>query len=138
MSIEMLNGGGFAFGAGTASLIGGLGWFLLRRILTSLNARNANDNQQVDMLERQEKYIERLEIRLEQLKKESADKDETIREYWATITETKATLQIIQNSQAHLEEQNSSLKDQVKELTASNMNLVKQIAGLRQAIEVPR
>ncbi|WP_342753758.1 hypothetical protein AAGQ96_12890 [Pantoea sp. MBD-2R] len=125
-------------GLGGALSVGINGWLAFSRYWISNKARNANDNQQIDMLDKQEKYIERLEKTNNELRADNAAKDETIRQYWKTIADTQARLQIIESSQKHLEEQNESLKNQVKELTTSNMNLVSQIAEMRNEMRVSR
>ncbi|WP_034912988.1 hypothetical protein [Erwinia sp. 9145] len=125
-------------GLGGALSVGLNGWMAFGRYWVSNKARNANDIQQIDMLERQEQYIERLEKTNTELRSDNAAKDETIRQYWKTIADTQARLQIIESSQKHLEEQNEALKHQVSELTSSNMNLVSQIAQLRTSLEVTR
>lgn len=125
-------------GLGGALSVGINGWLAFSRYWISNKARNANDNQQIDMLDKQEKYIERLEKTNNELRADNAAKDETIRQYWKTIADTQARLQIIESSQKHLEEQNESLKLQVRELTASNMNLVSQIAEMRNEMRVSR
>lgn len=125
-------------GLGGALSVGINGWLAFSRYWISNRARNANDNQQIDMLDKQEKYIERLEKTNSELRADNVAKDETIRQYWKTIADTQARLQIIESSQKHLEEQNESLKSQVRELTTSNMNLVAQIAEMRNELRVSR
>lgn len=125
-------------GLGGALSVGINGWLAFSRYWISNRAKNANDNQQIDMLDKQEKYIERLEKTNAELRADNAAKDETIRQYWKTIADTQARLQIIESSQKHLEEQNESLKAQVRELTTSNMNLVSQIAEMRNELRVSR
>lgn len=125
-------------GLGGALSVGINGWLAFGRYWISNRAKNANDNQQIDMLDKQEKYIERLERTNSELRADNAAKDETIRQYWKTIADTQARLQIIESSQKHLEEQNESLKSQVRELTTSNMNLVAQIAEMRNELRVSR
>ncbi|KAA5932337.1 MULTISPECIES: hypothetical protein [unclassified Pantoea] len=125
-------------GLGGALSVGINGWLAFSRYWISNRAKNANDNQQIDMLDKQEKYIERLEKTNSELRADNAAKDETIRQYWKTIADTQARLQIIESSQKHLEEQNESLKAQVRELTTSNMNLVSQIAEMRKELRVSR
>lgn len=125
-------------GLGGALSVGINGWLAFSRYWISNRAKNANDNQQIDMLDKQEKYIERLEKTNSELRADNAAKDETIRQYWKTIADTQARLQIIESSQKHLEEQNESLKAQVRELTTSNMNLVAQIAEMRKELRVSR
>lgn len=125
-------------GLGGALSVGINGWLAFSRYWISNRAKNANDNQQIDMLDKQEKYIDRLEKTISELRADNAAKDETIRQYWKTIADTQARLQIIESSQKHLEEQNESLKAQVRELTTSNMNLVSQIAEMRNELRVSR
>jgi chromosome segregation ATPase len=90
------------------------------------------------MLERQSKTIDSKEAENKALREEIKQRDETIRKYWAEISDTRSTLKIIQASQQHLEQQNALLKEQVKELTASNMELLKQMTELRESLRVPR
>lgn len=120
-------------GFGGALSVGLNGWLAFGRYWISNRARNANDNQQIDMLERQEKYIVRLEKTNEELRADNAAKDETIRQYWKTIADTQATLQIIESSQERLEKENANLKQEVKELTTSNMNLMKSMNEMRES-----
>lgn len=114
------------------------GWMAFSRFWLTNKVRTENDNQHIDMLERQEKLIDRLEANNEELRKEIGDKEQTIRDYWKTITETQSRLQIIEYSQKQLVEQNESLKNQVGELTTSNMNLIREINQLRTSLGVPR
>lgn len=120
-------------GFGGAVSVGLNGWLAFSRYWVSNRARNANDNQQIDMLERQEKYIARLEKTNEELRADNTAKDETIRQYWKTIAETQATLQIIESSQERLERENGLLKQEVKDLTTSNMNLMKSMNEMRES-----
>ncbi len=111
----------------TALAAGAGGWITFGRYYMSNRARNANDIQQIAMLERQAQSIERLESLNKQLRLEIAEKDDVIREYWKTITETQARLQIIESSQKHLEAQNEALKREVAVLTESNKKLASEI-----------
>ncbi|WP_275553659.1 hypothetical protein [Mixta sp. Marseille-Q2659] len=120
-------------GFGGAVSVGLNGWLAFSRYWVSNRAKNANDNQQIDMLERQEKYIARLEKTNEELRADNTAKDETIRQYWKTIAETQATLQIIESSQERLERENGLLKQEVKDLTTSNMNLMKSMNEMRES-----
>lgn len=127
-SKEMLSG------LGSAIAVCVTGFMAFSRYWVNNRASNANDNQHIDMLERQEKYIERLERNNESLRADNAAKDETIRQYWKTLTETQARLQIIETSQKHLEAQNESLKQKVSELTVSNKELISEITKLRASL----
>lgn len=125
-------------GFGGALSVGLNGWMAFGRYWVSSKASNANDKQQVNMLEWQSKALVEANTKIDQLRDEIEERDETIRQYWKTISETQARLQIIESSQKHLEMQNESLKGQVKELTISNMNLVKEITELRTSLRVTR
>ncbi len=121
-------------GLGSAIAVCITGFMAFSRYWVNNRANNANDNQHIDMLERQEKYIERLERTNESLRVDNAAKDETIRQHWKALTETQARLQIIETSQKHLEAQNESLKQQVSELTVSNKELISEITKLRASL----
>lgn len=123
-------------GGSLAACVAGTMAFL--RYWTSGRAKNANDISQINMLQWQMDELKRSKEENKQLRDEIEERDETIRKYWAEISETKTTLQIIQNSQKHLEEQNTLLKEQVKELTTSNFELVRQITDLRESLRVHR
>ncbi|MDU6413457.1 hypothetical protein [Mixta calida] len=125
-------------GFGGALSVGLNGWMAFSRYWVSSKASNANDKQQVNMLEWQSKALVEANTKIDQLRDEIEERDETIRQYWKTISETQARLQIIESSQKHLEMQNDSLKEQVKDLTISNMNLVKEITELRTSLRVTR
>lgn len=125
-------------GFGGALSVGLNGWMAFSRYWVSSKASNANDKQQVNMLEWQSKALVEANTKIDQLRDEIEERDETIRQYWKTISETQARLQIIESSQKHLEMQNESLKEQVKDLTISNMNLVKEITELRTSLRVTR
>ncbi|YCI31070.1 hypothetical protein M1E08_09685 [Erwinia sp. PK3-005] len=125
-------------GFGGALSVGLNGWMAFSRYWVSSKASNANDKQQVNMLEWQSKALVEANAKIDQLRDEIEERDETIRQYWKTISETQARLQIIESSQKHLEMQNESLKEQVKDLTISNMNLVKEITELRTSLRVTR
>lgn len=128
----------FFIGAGSSLATAMAGGMAFMRYWTSSKASNANDKAQVDMLERQSKEIDSKEAENKSLREEIKQRDETIRKYWAEISDTRSTLKIIQASQQHLEQQNALLKEQVKELTASNMELLKQMTELRESLRVPR
>lgn len=122
-------------GAASTLAAGVSGWVAFGRYWIASRARNANDIQQIDMLERQEQYISRLEQTNQQLREEITVKDGTIREYWRTITDTQARLQIIENSQKFLERQNEALKKQVTELTIANNEMARELKKLRSHFE---
>ncbi|MGA7507151.1 MAG: hypothetical protein WBW72_02395 [Erwinia billingiae] len=126
----------FFIGAGgsLAAFIAGVMAF--GRYWVSSRAQNANDKSQLNMLQWQMDQLKLSKEENKQLRDEIEERDETIRKYWAEISETKTTLQIIQLSQKHLEEQNTLLKEQVKELTTSNMEMVKQLIELRESLRV--
>jgi len=113
-------------GAGSVALNG---WLAFGRYWVRTRANNANDNQQIDMLERQEKNIERLEVDNQKLREEN-------RECWLTIADLKGRLQVIEAGMRHMEQQNDDLKKQVAELTTACINLNRDNALSRQ--ENPR
>jgi len=131
MAIDLESFKTAAVGIGVAAAAVAHGLMSFGRSWFSNRAQNANDRAQIDMLSHQQQRIKDLE-------EDNEQKDELIRQYWQTITETQARLKIIESSQKHLEQQNESLKEQVQELTASNMNLIKEITNLRTSLEVPR
>lgn len=109
-------------GAGSVALNG---WLAFGRYWVRTRANNANDNQQIDMLERQGKYIERLEANNQTLRDEN-------QECWMTILELKGQLQTIQSSLENMKQQNEDLKEQVSELRISCMNLSRENALSRR------
>ncbi|WP_312465730.1 hypothetical protein [Atlantibacter hermannii] len=125
-------------GVGGALSVGLNGWMAFSRYWISSKASNANDKQQVNMLQFLSDQLREAKIENGSLRNEIEERDETIRQYWKTISETDARLRIIENSQKLLEEQNEGLRQQVRELTTSNMNLVKEITELRSSLRVPR
>lgn len=130
-SKETLIGGG-------ALSVGLNGWMAFSRYWISSKASNANDKQQVNMLQFLSDQLREAKIENGSLRDEIEERDETIRQYWKTISETDARLKIIESSQMFLEKQNEALRQQVSELTTSNMNLVKEITQLRTSLRVPR
>lgn len=126
----------FFIGAGGSLAASVAGVMAFMRYWTSGRAKNANDISQINMLQWQMDELKRAKDENKELRDEIEERDETIRKYWAEISETKTTLQIIQNSQRHLEEQNTLLKEQVRELTTSNFELVRQITDLRESLRV--
>ena len=125
-------------GVGGALSVGLNGWMAFSRYWISSKASNANDKQQVNMLQFLSDQLREAKIENGSLRDEIEERDETIRQYWKTISETDARLKIIESSQMFLEKQNEGLRQQVKELTTSNMNLVKEITELRTSLRVPR
>lgn len=126
----------FFIGAGGSLAASVAGVMAFMRYWTSGRAKNANDISQINMLQWQMDELKRAKDENKELRDEIEERDETIRKYLAEISETKTTLQIIQNSQRHLEEQNTLLKEQVRELTTSNFELVRQITDLRESLRV--
>lgn len=125
-------------GVGGALSVGLNGWMAFSRYWISGKAINANDKQQVNMLQFLSDQLREAKIENGSLRDEIEERDETIRQYWKTISETDARLKIIESSQMFLEKQNEDLRQQVSELTTSNMNLVKEITQLRTSLRVPR
>ncbi|MGC0983499.1 hypothetical protein WKH15_03020 [Pantoea agglomerans] len=125
-------------GVGGALSVGLNGWMAFSRYWISSKAINANDKQQVNMLQFLSDQLREAKIENGSLRDEIEERDETIRQYWKTISETDARLKIIESSQMFLEKQNEALRQQVSELTTSNMNLVKEITQLRTSLRVPR
>lgn len=136
MAFEFSNG--FFIGAGSSIATAVAGGMAFLRYWISNRAKNANDTAQVNMLQWQMDELKNTKAENKELRDEIEQRDETIRKYWAEISDTRSTLKIIQLSQKHLEDQNALLKEQVKELTQSNMELVKQITELRESLRVPR
>ena len=128
----------FLIGAGSSLATALAGGMAFLRYWASNKASNANDSARVNMLQYQMEELKNAKAENKELREEIEQRDETIRQYWQEISETRATLKVIQNSQQHLEEQNALLKEQVKELTQSNINLVSQIAELRESMRAPR
>ncbi|MBD8241346.1 hypothetical protein [Pantoea agglomerans] len=126
----------FFIGAGGSLAASIAGVMAFGRYWVSSRAQNANDKSQINMLQWQMDQLKLSKEENKQLRDEIEERDETIRKYWAEISETKTTLQIIQLSQKHLEEQNTLLKEQVRELTTSNMEMVKQLIELRESLRV--
>lgn len=126
--------GGFIsiiFGAGGYAAFG-------RRFLSSSKALITNDKQWSDTLEKQGKYIDRLELALEarnaDLKARDVEiekKDELIRQYYQDLAATKAELQIIQSSQIYLTRK-------VDELTAVNQAMAQELSRLRSDLGAAR
>jgi len=109
-------------GAGSVALNG---WLAFGRYWVRTRASNANDNQQIDMLERQSNYIERLEANNQTLRDEN-------QKCWVTIAELKGRLQGIEMSLESMKQQNDELKRQVTELTKACMNLSRENALSRR------
>lgn len=125
-------------GVGGALSVALNGWMAFSRYWISSKASNANDKQQVNMLQFLSDQLREAKIENGSLRDEIEERDETIRQYWKTISETDARLKIIESSQMFLEKQNEGLRQQVSELATSNMNLVKEITQLRTSLRVPR
>ncbi|MGP4141001.1 hypothetical protein [Sodalis praecaptivus] len=124
-----------ATGFGTAIATGAVGLMAFGRQLSINKTLSANDRQQVNMLEWQEKVRESMQGEINLLKEEIDQKEQVIRDYWKTITETQARLQIIESSQDYLKRQNESLSKQVTTLTESNQQLTAEVVRLRAAVE---
>ncbi|MBE5254533.1 hypothetical protein [Mixta mediterraneensis] len=116
-------------GLATAGSVALNGWLAFGRYWVKTRASNANDIQQIDMLDRQEKNIERLEVDNQKLRDEN-------RECWLTIADLKGRLQVIEATMKHMERQNEELKQQVADLTAACMNLNRE--NVRSKQEIPR
>ena len=116
-----------AVGFGSAVATGVTGILAFGRMLNSNRAENANDTQRINMLEWQSKRLDEQRTEIDELRSDNEKKDETIREYWKTITDLQARLQIIETSQEYLKHQNEELSNQVKLLTESNQRLEAQI-----------
>ncbi|WP_213993844.1 hypothetical protein [Sodalis sp. dw_96] len=127
-----------AVGFGSAVATGAAGLLAFGRQLSSNKALSANDKQQVNMLEWQEKVRESMQTEINALKVDIEEREQTIREYWKTITETQARLQIIESSQDYLKKQNEALSKQVATLTESNQHLAAEVTKLRSALEISR
>lgn len=125
-------------GLGGALSVGVNGWMAFSRYWVSNRAKNANDSAQVNMLEWQNKEKVELKEENQKLRVRLDEKDERLQQYWKTIVDTQAQLQIIESSMKVLEEQNQLLTEQVKELTTSNINLIREVTELRDELRVPR
>lgn len=112
------------FGLGGYAAIG-------RRFWSSNKAQIANNDQWSDTLDKQGKYIDRLEKALEARDADIEKKDELIRKYYENLAATKAELQIIQSSQAYLSRK-------VDELTAVNQSMATELSRLRSELEARR
>ena len=128
----------FFIGAGSSLAACAAGILGFSRCWISGKASNANDRSQINMLQFLTDELKAAKAENKELRDEIEQRDETIRKYWAEIAETKTSLRLIQDSQRHLEEQNALLKEQVQELTASNLELMKQMVELRDSLRVER
>lgn len=128
----------FFIGAGSSLAACAAGLVAFSRYWISGKASNANDRSQINMLSFLTEQIKIFKEENKELRDEIEQRDETIRKYWAEISETKTSLRLITESQKHLERQNALLEAQVKELTASNMEMLKQLTELRESLRVTR
>lgn len=124
----------FFIGAGTALSSGIAGFMAFSRFWISNKANNANDSQRIDMLERQDKALDRSEEENKYLRGLISQKDEQIRAYFEDLTYANARLQTIEESLRLLKEQNDSLAEKVKDLTKSNQDLTSEITHLRATL----
>lgn len=127
---EFFIGAGGSLAACVAGILG------FSRYWVSGRAANANDRSQMNMLQFLTDELKSTKAENKELRDEIEQRDETIRKYWAEIGETKTSLLLIQESQRHLEEQNTLLKEQIHELTTSNIELMKQVVELRDSLRV--
>jgi len=130
---------------GLTASVGLNGWMAFSRYWISNKAKNANDSAQVDMLQWQSNEKKELKEENQKLRSEIDQKDEVIREQWKTLVDTQAELKIIKSSLNTLHEQYEAQgeqlqkqNEQIKELTTSNMNLIREVTDLRSDLRVPR
>ncbi|MGG6193037.1 hypothetical protein ACQV2B_02920 [Pantoea allii] len=128
----------FFIGAGSSLAACAAGLVAFSRYWISGKASNANDRSQINMLQFLTDQIKIFKEENKELRDEIEQRDETIRKYWAEISETKTSLRLITESQRHLEKQNAMLEAQVKELTTSNLEMLKQLTEVRESLRVPR
>lgn len=132
-------------GLGGALAVGVNGWLAFSRYWISSRAKNANDMAQVNMLS--ERGAERKELKdeNEKLRNKLEEKDKLIKEQFRTLVDTQAELKIIKSSLSTLHEQYEAQgkqlleqNEQIKELTKSNINLVREVTELRSELRLPR
>jgi len=121
----------FLIGAGSSLASAVAGFMAFSRFWVSNKARNANDAQQIDMLDRQERGLDRLEKENSELRSQIKDRDEEIRNYFRELSVSNAKLQIIEQQLQNLKEQNELLSIQVGRLTETNKELASEVAHLR-------
>jgi cell division protein FtsB len=130
---------------GLTASVGLNGWMAFSRYWISNRAKNANDMAQVNMLS--ERGAERKELKdeNEKLRDKLEEKDKLIKEQFKTLVDTQAELKIIKSSLSTLHEQYEAQgkqlldqNEQIKELTKSNMNLVREVTELRSELREPR
>lgn len=124
----------FLIGAGSSLASAAAGIMAFSRFWVSNRAKNANDTQQIDMLDRQERSLDRLERENQQLRAAITERDDQIRKYFEELTFANGKLQIIQEQLNALKEQNERLTEQVRGLTQSNKDLQTEILHMRAAI----
>lgn len=115
-------------GAGGYVLAFGLAF---HRYWMSNRAKNANDAQHVDMLDRQERSLDRLEKENAHLRGLLDAKDQEVRQYFKELSLSNAKLQMIEQQLQLLKEQNEMLSNQVARLTETNKELASEVAHLR-------
>lgn len=103
------------------------GWAAYGRIRSSNNAQNANDAQQVNMLKV-------LSEENRALKETIKEKDAQIREYFEASVKAESRLEALEQSMTYILEQNTSLTNQVRELTQSNNSLTMEVSHLRLSL----
>jgi len=121
----------FFLGLGGAAGYVMAGGMAFSRYWMSNKAKNANDAQHVDMLDRQERSLDRLEKENAQLRGLLDAKDQEVRQYFKELSLSNAKLQMIEQQIHLLKEQNELLSAQVARLTDTNKELASEVAHLR-------
>ncbi|WP_075182894.1 hypothetical protein [Pantoea sp. 1.19] len=124
--------------AGGAISVAINGWMALNRYWNAMRARNANDSQHVDMLERQQHYIARLESTNQQLREDIALRDGALRDDWKTLSALQARLRLIDNAHTCWDTHHEGSRQQIADLTAAHRRLVEEVAQLRDALAAGR
>ncbi|EPE3189194.1 hypothetical protein ACSHDV_001046 [Cronobacter sakazakii] len=124
----------FFIGAGSSVATALAGAMAFSRYWVSNRARNANDTQQIDMLDRQERGLDRLERENQELRKLLRERDEEIRKYFEELARSNARLEVIENQLFFVKQQNDRLTEEVKNLTESNQSLAAEVTLLRAAL----
>lgn len=135
MAFDLLNKE-FFLGVG-----GSLGYILaggmaFSRVWMSNKAKNANDTQHIDMLDRQDKSIDRLESKNASLEKQLEEKNKELTQYFKDLSIATGKLQLIEHQLELLKQQNDALSQQVSLLTETNRGLAKEIAHLRATMRI--
>ncbi|WP_313684210.1 hypothetical protein [Pantoea sp.] len=125
-------------GLGAALSVGLNGWLAFGRTWVRTKASNANDSQQINMLQFLSDQVKELKTENTHLRDEIEERDQRIREYWKTITETESRLQIVESQLEALKQQNESLREELRELVAASTNMSCELARIKNAERMPR